>query len=132
MSENFNLGKSSEAQEQATVVEWAAWESREHPELALLYHVPNGGSRHPAEAAHMKAQGVKPGVPDLCLPVPSGEWHGLYIEMKYGKNKTSERQDWWLMELRRQGYRTAVCYSADAAIKTICEHLNISTHGGET
>ena len=56
----------SEADEQRAVVEWCAW--RRIP----VFHIPGGGSRHPAEAARLKAQGVKAGVPDLCIPVARG------------------------------------------------------------
>lgn len=70
----------TEAQEQITLFSWAAVQAI--PELALLYHIPNGGSRHKAEAARLRAEGVRSGVPDLCLPVPRGGCHGLYIELK--------------------------------------------------
>lgn len=59
----------TEAQEQMTLFSWAAMQSGKYPELNLLYHVPNGGSRHKAEAGRLRAEGVKAGVPDLCLPV---------------------------------------------------------------
>lgn len=39
----------TEAQEQMTLFSWAAMQSGKYPELKLLYHVPNGGSRHKAE-----------------------------------------------------------------------------------
>lgn len=39
----------TEAQEQMTLFSWAAMQSGKYPELNLLYHVPNGGSRHKAE-----------------------------------------------------------------------------------
>lgn len=72
----------TEAQEQMTLFSWAAMQSGKYPELNLLYHVPNGGSRHKAEAGRLRAEGVKAGVPDLCLPVARGQYHGLYIELK--------------------------------------------------
>ena len=40
----------TEAQEQMTLFSWAAMQSGKYPELKLLYHVPNGGSRIKAEA----------------------------------------------------------------------------------
>ena len=67
----------TEAEEQIALFEWAALQSGRFPELALLYHVPNGGSRNKIEAARLRAQGVKSGVPDLCLPVARGGNHGL-------------------------------------------------------
>ena len=56
----------TEFQNQVVVMQWSRLAASQHPELALLYHVANGGSRHPAEAARLKAAGVKAGVPDLA------------------------------------------------------------------
>lgn len=87
----------TEAQEQMTLFSWAAMQSGKYPELNLLYHVPNGGSRHKAEAGRLRAEGVKAGVPDLCLPVARGQYHGLYIELKRQRGgRTSDHQSEWL------------------------------------
>lgn len=118
--------KRSEATEQEIVINWCEYNSPRHPELKLIYHVPNGGSRNQLEAVNLKRQGVKAGVPDLNLPVALNGFHGLYIEMKFGKNKTTEKQNWWLEQLEKQGYKTAVCYGADEAIDTIKEYLDIA------
>lgn len=77
------------------------------------------------EAANLKRQGVKAGVPDLCLPVTRGRYHGLYIEMKYGKNKTSEEQNKWLDALAWQGYAVAVCYGWEKAQELIVKYLSL-------
>lgn len=76
-----------EGNEQEALFRWAAFVRGRFPEIDLLYHIPNGGSRNRLEAANLKRQGVKSGVPDLCLPVARGKYHGLYIEMKYGKKQ---------------------------------------------
>lgn len=112
----------SEAQEQSTFVEWCDWNR------VPVYHVPNGGSRNPAEAANLKRQGVKPGVPDLCIPVPADGYHGLYIEMKYGRNKLTKEQRGWMDTLMRNGYMCFVCYSAERAIEATREYLR---HAGD-
>jgi hypothetical protein len=112
-----------ESDEQKALFAWAAINRGKHHELELLYHVPNGGSRHPAEAANLKAQGVKAGVPDICLPVPRGAFHGLFIEMKYGKNRLTADQKWWLVALSQQGYATAVCYTWESARTVIERYL---------
>lgn len=103
----------TEAQEQQAVVEYCDWKH------IPVFHIPNGGSRHPAEAAHLKAQGVRAGVPDLCIPVARGGYHALYIEMKAPKGRVSEKQREWLALLREQGSCALVCYGADNAIKAI-------------
>ena len=114
-----------EAIEQIKLFKWAAFMECQHPELKLLYHIPNGGSRNRIEAAHLKQQGVKAGVPDLCLPVPARSFHGLYIEMKFGKNKPTEKQTEWLEALNAQGYAVSVCYGWEQAQKVLCWYLNI-------
>lgn len=115
--------KRSEATEQEALIAWCGWQQNQHPELKLIYHVPNGGSRNPLEAANLKRQGVKAGVPDLCLPVPRSGFHGLYIEMKYGRNKTTEKQEEWLKALEGQGYFTTVCYGAEEAERVLSRYL---------
>lgn len=56
----------------------------------------------------MRSEGLKSGVPDLCLPVARSGYHGLYIELKAGKNKPTDNQLAWLEVLEAQGYKTAV------------------------
>lgn len=124
--------KRSEATEQERVINWTRAYVNKYPELYLLYHIPNGGSRNQLEAQNLKAQGVKAGVPDLCLPVARGNFHGLYIEMKYGKNKTTDKQRYWLAELKEQGYETAVCYGAEEAMDKIADYLGIAEETGRS
>ena len=109
---------SSEAQEQEIVVRYC--ELKGIP----VYHVPNGGTRNRLEAKSLKRQGVKAGVPDLCFPVPKGKYHGMYIEMKYGKNKTTQAQNEWLELLSKNGYMTAVCYGVEEAQAVLDKYFN--------
>ena len=118
----YNL-KRGEDTEQIGVIEWANWNLNRHPELTLLFHIPNGGKRNATEAARFKAMGVKAGVPDLFLPVPKGGFAGLWIEMKYGKNKTTDNQVRWLGMLQKMGYKTIVCYSGTEATQALEEYL---------
>ena len=104
--------------------QWAALESGAHPELALLHAIPNGGKRSKSEAARMKAAGVKPGVPDMFLPVAREGCHGLYIELKRRDGgRVSTEQTAWMDALARQGYKTALCHGWDAAREEIQRYL---------
>lgn len=86
-----------EDQEQVTLFNWAEMQSGKYPELRLMLHVPNGGKRNAAEAARLKAQGVKPGVPDIFLPIPRQGKHGLWIELKRREGgRLSEHQTEWI------------------------------------
>lgn len=100
----------TEAQEQRFLFKWANLAQQQYPELALMYHVPNGGKRDPKTAANLKKEGVKAGVPDICLPVARNNFHGLYIELKTSKGKLSTKQKNWLNDLDREGYATKVCF----------------------
>ena len=114
----------SEDDEQKTVMEWAMLMSRQFPELELLHHIPNGGSRHPAEAQKLKAMGVKAGVPDLFLPVARGGAHGLWVEMKRRKGgKLSPDQKAWIEALTAQHYTVIVAHGADEACDAIYQYL---------
>lgn len=81
-----------ESVEQECLMRWVQFVAGKYPELELLYHIPNGGTRNKREAEHLRRQGVKAGVPDLCLPVPRGEFHGLYIELKAKDNTPTKKQ----------------------------------------
>ena len=123
----------TEHKEQVRVVDWANLNAGRWPELRLLHAVPNGGSRAAAEdrrgnrysleARRLSAEGLKPGVPDLDLPVARRGFHGLRIEMKSMDGRVSADQTWWLRELAAQGYLAVVKYGADEAIATIKWYL---------
>lgn len=117
--------KRSEDTEQMAVIQWVRSESRYHPELKLLHHCPNGGSRNAAEARKFKAMGVVAGVPDLHLPVPKGRYAGLYIEMKYDKGKLTNEQRDFISAAAYAGNYCVVCYSAFDAVKIIREYISL-------
>ena len=110
--------------EQITLFQWAALNVGKMPELVLLHHIPNGGHRSKATAGRLRAEGVKSGVPDLCLPVSRGGFHGLYIEMKRERgNMPTAHQKEWIAALERQGYKAVVCHGWEAAAQTIIDYL---------
>jgi hypothetical protein len=100
----------SESSEQIALFEWAAYNEQRLPELALLFHVPNGGYRDWQTAKRLLAEGVKSGILDLWLPVARHGYHGLVIEMKTTGGRVSPAQQQWIDALRVQGYRVVVCW----------------------
>lgn len=116
---------SSEEQEQATLIEWVRVNQGQIPELGMLAHVPNGGYRHPATGARLKALGVSAGVPDLLLFCRRGEYSGLALEMKSpsGKGRVRPEQAAWLQALRDEGWATAVCTTWQQGANTITLYL---------
>ena len=84
-----------------------------------IVHIPNEGKRSVVTGAQLKAMGMQRGFPDLFVPLARMGYHGLFIEMKYGKGKLSDPQREWLSRLNNEGYAVCVCYSADEAIGKI-------------
>ena len=130
----------SEHAEQCVVMTWAELNAGKWPCLRLLYAVPNGAffggevktlrsgktvAVSAIRARKLKAEGLREGVPDLCLPVPSGAAHrGLYIELKRRTlGKPSAMQQWWRACLILMGYRAELCHGAEAAIEVLRQHV---------
>lgn len=117
-------GDAPEREHQRALIRWCNVAVRQHPELAWLYAVPNAGRREGKTGKLMVAEGLKAGVPDVCLPVPRGGWHGLYIELKRpGKHVVRASQRAWLDALAGFGYRAEIACGWDAARELIVEYL---------
>lgn len=113
----------TESQEQYELFEWASYRR----DLRLMYHIPNGGYRDAREAAWMRKQGVKAGVPDICLPIPKKGYGALYIELKRADGgRLSEKQKEWIEALRAAGNRVEVCRGWIEAKKVIEEYMDES------
>lgn len=118
------MPRDDEHAHQVALFAWRDRVLRQYPELALLFAIPNGGARSPRTAARLKAEGTRAGVPDICLPVPRGDWHGLWIELKRpGRHAVSPVQREWLAALGAYGYRAEVAVGWDAARDVIVDYL---------
>jgi len=122
---NMRNALRSEDTEQINVISWAGWQRNVYPELRLLHHCPNGGSRNKAEAVKLKQMGTMAGVPDLHLPVPKGAYSGLYIEMKYDKGRVEDSQKEFLRMAASYGNYCVVCYGAEEAIGILKEYCQL-------
>jgi len=110
----------TEDQEQTLLVTWL------EKNRILHYAIPNGGKRSFTEGCKLKRTGVKAGVPDLCLPVPTKCHHGLYIELKrVSGGILSPAQRDWLVKLRNQGYAAECCLGFEHAKQVVIEYLNM-------
>lgn len=117
--------KTTEADEQKALIQWAKFQEKKYSELKMLMHVPNEGKRSPRYGAELKRLGLQAGFPDLALFVPRNGKAALFIEMKVGRNKCTDNQKKWIRNLLEQGYEVKVCYSCEEAIQVIKKYLNI-------
>ena len=114
----------SEHDEQVAFIDWCSYAAKcKFPELDMIYAIPNGGLRNVKVAMKLKLEGVKAGIPDLHLPVAKGEYHSLYIEMKFGKNTLTADQKDRKAKLEAEGNAVVVCYTCEEAINIVCEYL---------
>ena len=115
-----------EADIQKAIIKWSQQPKVRNtfPDLKMLYHVPNERLCSGRQGMELKRMGVKKGVPDLVLPVPSNGFNGLYIELKTTTGTLSEEQKWWLNELKIRGYMAVVCYGFEEAINVLICYLS--------
>lgn len=115
-----------EADEQKMLFEWAEYAEVLYPELQLMYHIVNEGRRSYRSGAELRKQGMKAGVPDICLPVPRGGFGALYIEMKRAKGgRVSDAQDWWIEKLNAAGNLAVICHGFEEAKEIIMRYIQM-------
>lgn len=132
--------KNNTRPEYAEQKEVVAWWRRQFPKRALLLvanlngaklapvsghafaHLPEGVRRGIAWK-RLEEQGAVKGAADLFLSIPSGDYAGLYIEMKTVQGKQSEDQKQFEKAVIEQGYGYCVPKGAKAAINCIISYL---------
>lgn len=113
--------------EQVALFIWAdsAGARAKHPELEMLFAVPNGGHRHKATAGKLKAEGVRRGVPDLMLDVSRGGFHGFRGELKAEGGAMSIDQRAWRDRYKAHGYYHVVAVGWEAMRDEILGYLEL-------
>ncbi len=138
-----------ESRSQKMLIKW--WSHRckdfDIPEQ-LLFSIPNGmafGGKAEWQVKtsiirgkNAKLEGLRPGVPDLMLAVPSGQqgvfsgkndvpifkYAGMFIEMKTATGVEGMDQFYMRGYLLSRGYHCVLCRSTDEAIKAIESYLS--------
>lgn len=108
---------------QANALRYGVDPRRPSSALLAMFAIPNGGQRHKAVAAKMKATGTKRGVPDIFLPQPIDRWHGLFVELKKPGGKPSDEQVDWNRVLTVKGYRVYLCEGWEHAARSLQFYL---------
>lgn len=113
------LEQPTEHQEQVALIKWfSEYAPRVGLDERCLFAIPNGGSRNKAGAFQLVLEGVKKGVPDLCLIAPGGR--SLWLEMKRMKGGVvSKEQSSFHILMRKLGFEVVVVHGAHDAISAI-------------
>lgn len=112
-----------EHDEQVALFQWLDTHAATMPDLAKAFAIPNGGYRTPRTAGRMKAEGVRPGIPDVFLLVPRGAFHGLMVEMKLPGKPLSPSQADWHFAFAKDGYHVVLATTWEMARDRILEYL---------
>lgn len=93
--------------------------------LPQVFHaIPNGGRRTQREAAKLKLTGVLAGVADTFLPLRSGEFSGLYIELKKAGGSIKAEQKNFLNAVAAEGYLAVVVNDLETFQAVFTAYLN--------
>ena len=118
------MRKATEHQIQAAFFEWVEIQAQTRLIFGNIFAIPNGAYKSYKQALKFKREGLKAGVPDVFCAIPSGPWHGLFIEFKKPGGKLSPQQRTWADRLACTGYIFEVVYSADEAVQVVNRYLN--------
>lgn len=116
MQEKNNIHPGSDQSEswhQRQLIQWC----KQFEWGQFLFHIPNERQQR------MMALGVRPGVPDLMLPIPMQGYHGLFIELKKPGGKVSEYQKKWNAALNEAGYLAVYCYGWEDAADVLVRYM---------
>jgi hypothetical protein len=94
----------------------------------MYFAIPNGGQRNKIVASKLKAEGVKAGIPDICIVADDGQAFFLEVKKpvtpKSGKGTLSKVQIEMIERLKEAGAEVAVVHSVADVIEQ-CIDWNI-------
>lgn len=96
----------------------------------LLFAIPNGSklagnqTQRAIQGNRLKAEGLVPGVADLLLAVPSGDYAGLFMEAKTEKGRQTDGQKEFEAAVLEAGYGYVIFRSLDEFKVTVKTYLD--------
>jgi hypothetical protein len=112
--------KASEHQEQVAYFDWVRLMENSDSRYSMIFAIPNGGRRDTSTAVKLKREGVKAGVSDVFVAIPSRGYHGAFLELKTKTGRVRDSQKVFIAAAAEQGYFTEVVRGFDE-IKEITE-----------
>lgn len=114
-----------ESDHQVTFFDVLRLNERQFPIFKDVYHVPNGGHRHEAVALKLRAEGVKPGIPDIHLDAARRGFHGFKCELKVERNKLGENQIYFRKRYIEEGFFTHSAWHYAELLAMLLWYLDI-------
>ena len=113
----YQFMRFEESKIQQVVIKWARYSN------LPLFSIPNGAHVSGSNRMRLVAEGLEKGVPDLFLPVPSKDYHGLFIEIKTPVGRTTMVQENFHKKMECLGYKVIISRGSYECIEEIEEYL---------
>lgn len=110
---------------QSAFFQWVHLYEERHPQLKLIFAIPNGEHRSTSVARRLKKEGVRAGVWDVLVAVPSYPYHGLFIEFKSHKGRLEQNQIEFMKEANANNYLTQVYSDWTEAANYVADYLDL-------
>lgn len=86
---------------------------KQHPEV-IIVAIPNGGLRHALVGIGLKAEGVRPGTPDIVVCLPEGR--AGWLEMKAKRGSLRDEQIGFKTKVMKLGHYWGLARTVDEAL----------------
>ena len=115
------MGLKAEDIAQINLINWFKYNFPQYKED--IAHVANQRTCSPMEGRLLKKLGVQKGFSDIFIAIPKNGYHGLFLELKVGKNKPTKEQQEFLDRKIELGYAAVCVWGWEAARDFIVEYL---------
>jgi len=117
--------KSPERDMQVAFFEEVAWRANTDWRWGMILSYPLQRGNDVVWLKMRLQEGASKGFPDIAVLLPVGDYNGLFIELKAGRNKPTEHQIDWCKKLNQAGYLACVLYatSADDIVRLVTNYL---------
>jgi hypothetical protein len=106
---------------QITICEWVLWNT----DLPFI-HIPNERKCSDAQREILRRMGLRAGASDIFIPRANKTHHGLFMELKVGRNKPTPYQLKFIEDMLKENYYACVCYGFEESIIVIKEFYNFT------
>lgn len=120
-----NKGRYMLKPEQIEQIKLFDWLRTREDLIPFCLHVANERRVSPIHGRILKRMGVRAGVSDIFIGISRGKYHGMFLELKAGKNKPSKEQLQFMEDLSSQGYYCVWCQGYEAARELIENYLKM-------
>ena len=122
----------TEHEHQKNLIHWWGLQSKAWGYSRLsLFAIPNSqalvqyATNPAAYINYLRVEGFRDGIPDLMLAIPSGDYHGAFLELKrVGKSVVSDEQHAYQALMTANGYYACIAYGFEDAQSHITRYLN--------